>query len=763
MKKALNQTFIHILLAIIISTLIFPPSLYAKDPKQKKTKEPQYYTATPKARLKEHSPTNARIFEAVANSMDIGIGPVFSDFRYEKIKKTKADIIAETTAKFAGKQAKGFVDHFRTILIIWVITGVQIVKLKIREAKLEGKIVDTREVVKMCYEAALDLINSGEIWGSFAGSSAFSFIFQVPLWFISVIIMKKMGETLLAQLISSGIHSFIIFIGWELGGQLVTESCNMVAVEYAGKQGMMNCDDENDQYGECTMNDESKEKVRDIHKRCLGVWTLLYKAISSNGHDDYSEDREILGQALENMWSIFWEKKELRDRWLYNTWRLRMAKGDFLAIVMLMSTAGVVGHAVGAPAGAAAGAYVGSAVCPIVGTIAGVVVGGVIMAGFAVVAGLIHASIDEKYYDAVTRYVFDGPRSFYNKVKLWQNTNFIDALLENYSDPQALYKYDDIEVTLKHDNLWDILYKHRDLRKDGFTSIEIFEILFKERKKYREHLLNVYFEGYYRVKAHKENLERENKVGEQTIADLDKGAIQSDSFFRKIGDNTYVDLILRSLFFNTDAPITRDVPIQELIDENKKDIEKLKKRLLSIEEKIREFYMKEKESFWKYTMTRIIEKAKDKRILAKAALHYDDLDILDLFLDYIMQGLYPDKIPLFEIPPENWGKLNEYLVNRVEQSLEQLDTYQMFGYREKTIVDSWRAEEEMELNKEEVLVVEKEEEDPELEKIYKQVKETPPDEVNSYYDEIKEERKEKERQEKREKNSKRTFSIETGL
>lgn len=160
------------------------------------------------------------------------------------------------------------------------------------------------------------------------------------------------GGSVFRDLIRSGGISFITFVGWEASVQLFEEAKRSIAQENRIEGFILD---------EIRVSDILKREGTDLQKALFG---------------------KIMVRMLEIM---TFEREELAQQWLFNTWRFKIMTGEFVTNVAVFSAAayatGVVAAAgygmgagmVGGPAGVALGLIIGTAFGLTVMTVAGVV------------------------------------------------------------------------------------------------------------------------------------------------------------------------------------------------------------------------------------------------------------------------------------------------------------------------------------------------------------------------------------------------------
>src|SRR3989338_7914560 len=142
-----------------------------------------------------------------------------------------------------------------------------------------------------------------------------------------------MSRNIFKKLIVSGAHSLFVFTGWEIGGELWEEAVRMIPEE----QGRAFRQAEN--FWDVVFGVEELEKSdprissNPTVFRIKGKYYLLFT--------DYAAFQAIFS----NMWKILVTDSELRSNLFYNAWRHRIARGDFITLIICMVGAGVVGQA----------------------------------------------------------------------------------------------------------------------------------------------------------------------------------------------------------------------------------------------------------------------------------------------------------------------------------------------------------------------------------------------------------------------------------
>ncbi len=249
----------------------------------------------------------------------------------------------------------------QAILLIMILTGVDLVRQHVEQSNLTLETIDKDLLASHIKEAAGHVVNSGEIWSSLIGAGVVSGISAKPLQIINSLIQNGTSNGMLKKFLQAGISTFVTFIGWELGGQLYTEAVELI-------------EDESD------------------YQKAQGLGTLLGRSLKYGiflHTADSADDWRVLKVVFNNMMKILWHNHELRNLWLYNAWRKRIATGEFVTLVTSMVTAGVVG----------------TTLFPGAGTIAGMM--------FGVSGGVLSLFIPHEYKNQITRGIKSTRHAFW--------------------------------------------------------------------------------------------------------------------------------------------------------------------------------------------------------------------------------------------------------------------------------------------------------------------------------------------------------------
>ncbi len=315
----------------------------------------------------------------------------------------------------------------RTFVLMEVLAGVEIVKEEYLRAKTEGRPMDRKAIERTALIASEKLVTGGGIWMSLLGSHVIEKSAHVPIQILQKLAQSSGSRGILIKLLSSGIISFISFTGWEAGSQLWEEATLLI-------------EDESD------------------YNRSKNLALLLAEAPVN------SESRRVLGKVISNAKDILLGDDALRTEWIYNTWRLRIATGNFVTMVSAMTTASVIG----------------TEIYPGAGTLAGMM--------FAAVGGLTASLIPEKANNAITAGLRVG-RRFIDRVRLNVNATSIRSDIDGLN----------FIISLKPTQLKEALD------------------LIASRKDIREDIATTYFETDFQIRASILNFDHESKTIQETL------------------------------------------------------------------------------------------------------------------------------------------------------------------------------------------------------------------------------------------------------
>lgn len=233
-----------------------------------------------------------------------------------KIRRPRHDFQIDRSIRVKPQE---FIAHQgQAIILIMILTGVDLVKQHVTNSMITRKSIDSALLLQHAGEAADHILNSGEIWSSLMSASAMSATVSKPMAVIGRMIENQMSRAILKDLLKSGIATFITFVGWELGGQLYNEATEMISDK-----------------ADCSRS-----------KQLLPLLINSIRLGLNPSSPEYQKDWQILRQVFSNMMTILVYDHDLRNMWLYNTWRNRIVTGEFVTLVTAMVGASMVGTAI---------------------------------------------------------------------------------------------------------------------------------------------------------------------------------------------------------------------------------------------------------------------------------------------------------------------------------------------------------------------------------------------------------------------------------
>lgn len=269
--------------------------------------------------------------------------------------------LKQTILKTTGQSLDQAGHVGQTLVMMWILGATEILKKEIQVSRIQGRPMNPSEIFQKSGQVAEVILNSGSIWSGFLGAGIASSAINRPLRILQRLEEKTETRRILKSLIQSGAATFGTFVGWETAAELFTEASNML---------------END-------NDSRRAE----HLLPVFANTLIHGFSGSSITS--SDDSRILQQIMSNMFKIVLIDSDLRSAWLYNTWRNRIATGQFVTMVTAMATSSAVG----------------SLIFPGAGTIAGLM--------FGISGGLLALAVPENAKDRMTDWIQDARSKFW--------------------------------------------------------------------------------------------------------------------------------------------------------------------------------------------------------------------------------------------------------------------------------------------------------------------------------------------------------------
>jgi hypothetical protein len=202
----------------------------------------------------------------------------------------------------------------QTLLVIWILSLIMAAEQDKKIKDLSASSMNFEELKAQFGLVTNKVLNGFEVFAGMAGGGAFGIAFGTPLQYLGAVVNSSVGRPILANLLNSGAASFVTFVGWELGRQLWKEAILMLD----------------------TPAEVSAANNLKISKVFSGL----------AGKADDPETR-LFFKIFQNAWVILtFGDSEMGKAWVYNTWRLCIATGEFVTMVLTMASVSVAASAV---------------------------------------------------------------------------------------------------------------------------------------------------------------------------------------------------------------------------------------------------------------------------------------------------------------------------------------------------------------------------------------------------------------------------------
>ncbi|MGE3975480.1 MAG: hypothetical protein AB7F59_13225 [Bdellovibrionales bacterium] len=222
-----------------------------------------------------------------------------------------------------SRQAKNqLIQGAQVIPLLLVLSGMAVAQHEIQESAVSGEPLQTTEILKLYSEVSQSVLTSGQVWLGLLSAHASGAALEKPVMVFQQLLRNSNTNPLLSNLLASGLQSSFTFMGWELGSQLWQEARLLLE------------------------NTEDYNKTENIYS--------LLKTSSES-----LESRRLLSLLFNNLSLILLFENDLRQQWLYNTWRLKIASGSFVTLVASLAGASALGTTLFPGAGTILGAAFG--------------------------------------------------------------------------------------------------------------------------------------------------------------------------------------------------------------------------------------------------------------------------------------------------------------------------------------------------------------------------------------------------------------------
>jgi len=412
---------------------------------------------------------------------------------------------AHRTTKARGlKRAASRTSHFvtseaQTCILISILSVFHHAKYIIHRARLENETISSADFLHIAEQSFEHVFTSGAIMSSILGGTlggrTGEFLFGK---YIQKLVGHNMSRNIFKKLIVSGAHSLFVFTGWEIGGELWEEAVRMIPEE----QGRAFKQAEN--FWDVVFGVEELEKSdprissNPTVFRIKGKYYLLFT--------DYAAFQAIFS----NMWKILVTDSELRSNLFYNAWRHRIARGDFITLIICMTGAGVVGQAL------LPFPYVGFA--------------------FGLVGGFAHMFIPERFHEEMDVLIKDN-RVAWNDMWKGANSKALSRIIENssWAETNLVEWRASVDEARRTWVLGGITSLPVEICEWGaecrnyFYGSEGINEWIQERRKLRENIINPLFELFEMAHGQLETLFFERELIDKLKAQEDAGFSRENS------------------------------------------------------------------------------------------------------------------------------------------------------------------------------------------------------------------------------------------
>lgn len=325
--------------------------------------------------------------------------------------------IQKTPQVMAGSLAH----NGQTLLVIWMLSMVTAFEQSHKIAHLSGRTMTQDDVKQQFSHVTNQVFNGFEIFAGIVGGGTFGVLLGTPLRYLTKTIQSQVARPFLANLLASGAASFVTFVGWELGRQLWKEAILLLP---------------------------TPEEVRTANS------LQFLKVMSGQGTDS---ENQLFAKIIQNAWVILtFGDPELGQAWVYNTWRLCVASGEFVTLVLSMTTASVIASTVAGTVAPGAGHVVGF-VTTFFGGLAG---------------GLLAHKIPAQVKEPISKGLW-GARQNLRQGQMQVNAHEINRILSSYSTTGNGPMLPAYQLTELEKNL-----NSRSARRNNFMTIQFEKIYF---------------------------------------------------------------------------------------------------------------------------------------------------------------------------------------------------------------------------------------------------------------------------------------------
>jgi hypothetical protein len=286
-------------------------------------------------------PMLQQVFNDVSRNMDM---LKFMTPAQRELLKKEAEVVDQELdrklEKENGKSAEAIqkptvvAELTRTYVMLYALAIVAIVKEEVIRSHETDTAYRWGPTGDKLLEAIREIVDSGEVMAGLLGAGATHKALAKPLELLTYLVTDSTVAPLFKTFMIHFTHTLVSFTGFEFAGQLWRESINRLDFQIK------------DPFERQFLQDRNH------------LATLLFRFLSPNARvyypREYRASRKVLGLIIQNAAKIIYLGGD-RFQWLYNSIRLRIAKGQFVTLVSSMVAATTVGTSLFPGAGTALG------------------------------------------------------------------------------------------------------------------------------------------------------------------------------------------------------------------------------------------------------------------------------------------------------------------------------------------------------------------------------------------------------------------------
>ncbi len=268
---------------------------------------------------------------------------------------TKA--INESKPGAVGSACSGTVcAETQAVFLLATIAAIEGMKQANELAGIKRQQLSNAELAKSARDAANHLLTASETAAGFVGLAVARKTAEIPLQVFNSLIMNSTVRPLLGEFLTSGAANLVGFVGFEVGAELASRAAQMIGNEADRKKAQL-------------------------------LIPTFWSALTTPSGKQSKDDLRVLGLLFENVNKIL-QDSDLREKWWSFAVRNRIATGDFMAGVSVMTLSTIAASRI--------------ATCipnPAIKYIAAPIIGG----AFGVAGGVAIGYVPKEGREAVTR------------------------------------------------------------------------------------------------------------------------------------------------------------------------------------------------------------------------------------------------------------------------------------------------------------------------------------------------------------------------